>query len=182
MKEGFIIEGGLSAPPSCRKKEWRSIMIGVATIHSPSRATEVRFDTAVTGRRVIATLIDGVFLGGAYIILVTLFDNFEHPHAWEWNGALPSLLANLLYVLGVFLYFALLEGYYGKTFGKMVTGIQVVRADSGTVPGLAAGVIRTVLRLVDSLFAYLVAFIVVLSSEKRQRLGDLAAHTFVVRK
>jgi uncharacterized RDD family membrane protein YckC len=157
-------------------------MIGVATTHSPSRVTEVRFDTAVTGRRVIATLIDAVLLGGAYIILIALFGNFEHSHAWEWNGALPSLLANLLFVVGVFLYFAVLEGYYGKTFGKMITGIQVVRADSGTVPGLAAGVIRTVLRLVDSLFGYLVAFVVVLCSENRQRLGDLAARTFVVCK
>jgi uncharacterized RDD family membrane protein YckC len=39
-----------------------------------------------------------------------------------------------------------------------------------------------VLRLIDGLFSYLVAFITVLASAKRQRLGDMAAHTLVVRR
>jgi uncharacterized RDD family membrane protein YckC len=38
-----------------------------------------------------------------------------------------------------------------------------------------------VLRLVDGLFSYLVAFITALTSDKRQRLGDMAANTLVVR-
>jgi uncharacterized RDD family membrane protein YckC len=38
-----------------------------------------------------------------------------------------------------------------------------------------------VLRLIDGLFTYTVAFIAVLVSGKRQRLGDMAAHTLVVR-
>jgi uncharacterized RDD family membrane protein YckC len=38
-----------------------------------------------------------------------------------------------------------------------------------------------VLRLVDGLFSYLVAFGTVLASGQRQRLGDMAAHTLVVR-
>jgi uncharacterized RDD family membrane protein YckC len=37
------------------------------------------------------------------------------------------------------------------------------------------------LRIVDGLFSYLVAFIAVLISGKNQRLGDMAAHTLVVR-
>jgi uncharacterized RDD family membrane protein YckC len=36
--------------------------------------------------------------------------------------------------------------------------------------------------IVDGLFSYLVAFVTVLISEKRQRLGDMAAHTLVVHK
>jgi uncharacterized RDD family membrane protein YckC len=39
-----------------------------------------------------------------------------------------------------------------------------------------------VLRIVDGLLAYLVAFVTVLISTKNQRLGDMAAHTLVVRK
>jgi uncharacterized RDD family membrane protein YckC len=42
--------------------------------------------------------------------------------------------------------------------------------------------LRTVLRLIDRLFSYLVAFIAVLTSAKNQRLGDMVAHTLVVRK
>jgi uncharacterized RDD family membrane protein YckC len=41
--------------------------------------------------------------------------------------------------------------------------------------------VRTALRLVDGFAGYLVAFITVLATAKRQRLGDMAAHTIVVR-
>jgi uncharacterized RDD family membrane protein YckC len=37
------------------------------------------------------------------------------------------------------------------------------------------------MRIVDGLFSYAVAFITVLISDRRQRLGDMAAHTLVVR-
>jgi uncharacterized RDD family membrane protein YckC len=40
--------------------------------------------------------------------------------------------------------------------------------------------IRTILRVVDGLGGYVVAFVTVLVTPKRQRLGDLAAHTLVV--
>ena len=50
------------------------------------------------------------------------------------------------------------------------------------MPGLGVAAIRTILRLIDGLFGYLVGFIVVLASSKRQRLGDMAAHTLVIRK
>jgi uncharacterized RDD family membrane protein YckC len=80
------------------------------------------------------------------------------------------------------LYYTLLEGYLGQTVGKMLLGIKVVREDTGEVPGIGAAAIRNVLRVVDGLFGYLVGFIAVLASSKRQRLGDMAAHTLVVRK
>jgi uncharacterized RDD family membrane protein YckC len=38
------------------------------------------------------------------------------------------------------------------------------------------------LRLIDGLFFHLVAFVSVLASGKNQRLGDMVAHTLVVRK
>ncbi|WP_266096559.1 RDD family protein [Rubrobacter marinus] len=40
---------------------------------------------------------------------------------------------------------------------------------------------RTLLRVVDGLLSYGVAFVAVLVSEKRQRLGDMMARTLVVR-
>jgi uncharacterized RDD family membrane protein YckC len=157
-------------------------MDSVATNHTVTRQTIVRCDVAVTGRRVIATLIDSVLLGGAYTLLVALFGRSTHPRPWEWDGTLPNVAANLLYGVGVLLYFVVLEGYFGQTLGKMVAGIQVVREGIGSAPGLGAAIIRTVLRLVDGLFGYAVAFIVVLASEKRQRIGDMAAQTLVIRK
>ena len=95
---------------------------------------------------------------------------------------MPAIFPNVVYGVLVVLYYILLEGYLGQTLGKMLLGIQVVREDTGQVPGLGAATIRTLLRIIDGLFSYLVAFIVVWTSAKRQRLGDMAAHTLVVRK
>ena len=64
----------------------------------------------------------------------------------------------------------------------MLLGIKVVREDSGELPGIGAAAVRSVLRIVDGLLAYLVAFVTVLISTKNQRLGDMAANTLVVRK
>lgn len=136
----------------------------------------------VTSRRVVATVIDAIVLGAAYSFLVATFGRVGNPRPWEWHGTLDNIPANVLYGLGVVLYFVLMEGYLGQTLGKMVTGIAVVREDGSGVPGLASALIRTVLRIVDGLLGYAVAFILVLASDKRQRLGDVAAHTLVIRK
>jgi uncharacterized RDD family membrane protein YckC len=37
------------------------------------------------------------------------------------------------------------------------------------------------LRIIDGIFAYLVGFVIVLSSNRRRRLGDMAAGTLTVR-
>jgi uncharacterized RDD family membrane protein YckC len=81
----------------------------------------------------------------------------------------------------VLAYYSLMEGYLGQTVGKMLLGIKVVRENRGEVPGIKTAAIRTVLRTIDGLFFYLVAFISVLASDKNQRLGDMVADTLVVR-
>ena len=93
-------------------------------------------------------------------------------------GGLPSLI---LFVVA-FAYYILMEGYLGQTLGKMLLGIKVVREGTDGTPGLKAAAIRTVLRIVDGFFFYIVAFIAVLASQKNQRLGDMVAHTLVVRR
>ena len=137
--------------------------------------------TRVTGRRVIATLIDGLIFGGAYWLLALAFGDVRtEGDAANWVANLP-VWVDIAYGLFVIGYYLLLEGYLGQTVGKMATGIKVVAEATGQAPGIAAAAIRTVLRIVDGLFGYAVAFITVLASDKRQRLGDMAAHTLVVR-
>jgi uncharacterized RDD family membrane protein YckC len=125
-------------------------------------------DVHVTGRRILAILVDGVILS------VVLIPFNPTPR----TAIIPVLIG---IVLGL-IYFTVMEGYLGQTVGKMLLGIKVIREDTEEVPGLGAATIRTLLRLVDGLFGYLVGFIAVMASAKRQRLGDMAAHTLVVRK
>jgi uncharacterized RDD family membrane protein YckC len=138
-------------------------------------------DVHVTGRRILATIVDGLVFGLLYAVMVMIFGTVTSEGPANWSGSLPAL-PSVLYGMIVVLYYILLEGYLGQTVGKMVLGIKVVREDNGEVPGLGGATIRTLLRIVDGLFSYLVAFITVLISGKNQRLGDMAAHTLVVRK
>jgi uncharacterized RDD family membrane protein YckC len=138
-------------------------------------------DVHVTGRRVLAIIVDGLVLGVLFWVMSMIFGT----SSVEGGAASASLgtLGTLLYAILAFGYFTLLEGQLGQTLGKMLLGIKVVREDNGEVPGLGAAAIRTVLRIIDALpFAYLVGFISILISSKNQRLGDMAANTLVVRK
>jgi uncharacterized RDD family membrane protein YckC len=141
----------------------------------------VQQNVHVTGRRIVATIADGLIFGALFSVMTMLFGNITSVGPANWNGSMPVLPSLLYGVIGV-LYYILLEGYLGQTVGKMVLGIKVVREDNGEVPGLGGATIRTLLRLIDGLFSYLVAFIAVLISGKNQRLGDMAAHTLVVHK
>jgi len=138
-------------------------------------------DVHVTGRRILATIVDGLIFGGLYAVMVILFGSISSVGSANWNGTMPAL-PTLLYGVIIVLYYILLEGYLGQTVGKMLLGIKVVREDNGEVPGLGGATIRTLLRIVDGISSYLVAFITVLISSKNQRFGDMAAHTLVVRK
>lgn len=91
----------------------------------------------------------------------------------------------LAYVITGFilLYYLLLEGFTGYTVGKYILRIQVVRED-GRPPGFVKSLIRTLLRIVDTnpgLLGGLPAGICALVTKKRQRLGDMAANTYVVK-
>lgn len=135
----------------------------------------------VTGRRVLATIIDGLIFGTGYWLLALAFGDIRtEGEAANWVSNLPAAVS-VAYGLFVVGYYVLLEGYLGQTIGKMAIGIKVVSEATGANPGIAAAAIRTVLRLIDGLFSYLVAFITVLASARRQRLGDMAARTLVAR-
>lgn len=142
--------------------------------------TPLAMEVHVTGRRVLATIADGLVIGAAVTVMSIFFGttSVEGGQASASLGGLPALFSLVL----AFGYYILMEGYMGQTLGKMLLGIKVVREDTGGVPGLKAAAIRTVLRIVDGFASYLVAFISVLASQKNQRLGDMAAHTLVVRK
>src|SRR6185437_4792784 len=87
-----------------------------------------------------------------------------------------------LYLALVLLYYFALEVTTGQTAGKRLAGLRVVRADGGR-PSASAVAGRTLLRLIDWLpLLYLVGFISVLATgQRRERLGDLAAGTRVMR-
>ena len=136
-------------------------------------------DVHVTGRRVGATIIDGLLFAGVYGVMAASFGTVTYHGELYWTASM-SAAVNVAYAVLVVAYYLVLEGYRGQTIGKMFTGIRVADELTGDRPTFRAVTIRTILRAVDGLASYLVAFVTVLLTSKRQRLGDLAAHTVVV--
>jgi uncharacterized RDD family membrane protein YckC len=140
----------------------------------------VALEVHVTGRRILATIVDVIIFSIFYWLLSLVFGSTSV----EGGTIAFSLgaLGSLIYFVGIFCYYMFMEGYLGQTVGKMLFGIKVVSEDTGGLPGLGAAAWRTVLRLIDGILFYAVAFISVIATQKNRRLGDMAAHTLVVRK
>ncbi|MCK4409223.1 MAG: RDD family protein [Candidatus Eisenbacteria sp.] len=101
-------------------------------------------------------------------------------HGWVrgWFVSDPLCLTFLVVML---LYFVLLEGLVGSTFGKPLMRLRVVDVN-GKRAGLARSLIRNVLRVVDGLPSMgLVGAILIVTRVDRARIGDLVAGTRVVR-
>lgn len=134
----------------------------------------VRIEKIVAGygasiliRRWAATIIDWLIIAG--LIGTMIYYN--------------RLIITLVISGFILVYHLLIEGFTGYTVGKLILRIQTVRED-GQPPGFAKSLLRTVIRIVDTnplLFGALPAGICVLATQKKQRLGDMAAGTYVVK-
>jgi uncharacterized RDD family membrane protein YckC len=117
-------------------------------------------------RRVAAALIDLALLVPVALLMSLLFDGFTPAAAaltWGW---------------ALYYYFALESGG-GQTLGKRVMKLRVARAD-GAPLDMGRVAVRTLLRPIDAIGAYLLGLVVMLATgQRRQRLGDLAAGTVV---
>lgn len=136
----------------------------------------------VTGPRIAAALIDVVLLGIVFVVLSLLFGESEGDTGdggASFELGLTGLPALLFFALTM-AYYIVLESQNGQTLGKRIMKLRVVAIDGQL--SLGKVVIRTLLRIVDALpFLYLVGFVIMLISKRKQRLGDMAAGTLVVR-
>ncbi len=145
-------------------------------IETPERV-DLAVDLAGPGSRGLAVLVDSLILAGAVLVLALIL--------------LPLLAVNasLVLIIGIavafamqWLYFALFEGLRdGQTPGKRALGLRV-RKTGGYPIGWSEALIRNFLRIVDSFLGYGVGLLVIMLTERNQRLGDLAAGTVVVRE
>ena len=129
------------------------------------------------GKRIVAGLIDFVILVVIGGIMTVLFGYVSSDD----DGFNASLSGGpfLLYVLIALAYYFLMESSTGQTLGKMALGIKVVAASGGKASAGSIA-IRTILRLVDGIFFYLVGILAIAFSGKHQRIGDMAGGTIVV--
>ena len=123
-------------------------------------------------RRVLAALIDLVIVGAGWAVILAAAGKLGDPGA---GGALTAVGIGW----ALYYYFACESGS-GQTVGKRVMNIRVVGVD-GAPAGMREIALRTVLRVIDGLFVYLVGLIVMVATkERRGRLGDLVGDTMIV--
>jgi uncharacterized RDD family membrane protein YckC len=142
-------------------------------------ADAVPVPTNLTGPRIIAAIIDIVAVFVFFVVLGMLLGDSESSDG-SVSLSLNGLPALIFFVLTL-AYYIVPEAMTGKTLGKMVMGLKVVKVD-GSAYTWGNAIARNVLRIIDALpVFYLLGFIIVALSKRNQRLGDMAAGTIVVR-
>ena len=145
-----------------------------------------RNDTDIIGDRIGAQIVDSLvtfalFVGGWFLAIV-LGDAVGATSGGESIAGSVALLVIIAGLLAGVLYQFFIEGAWdGYTVGKKLFGIKVVK-ETGESCGYGAAFVRNLLEIVDGFFYYVIGFIAMAASDKRQRIGDRVAGTVVVRE
>src|SRR6266545_3650277 len=147
-----------------------AVSLGRLEVETADHVT-LRYDLAGGGNRGFAALVD--------FTLATLV----------FGGAFGASRAGPFFGVAFLLTFALAWAYFilfewlgnGQTIGKRLFGLRVI-ADDGAPASFTAVFVRNLVRVVDFLPGfYGFGLLAIVVSSKSQRLGDLAAGTYVVR-
>ena len=152
--------------------------------------------TAVAGQRFVAFLIDALIISAVIAILWLLlvdklpkdqvvgdagFDIGDKRYAFTEANSYKQTIWLLLSGLTMFVVSVLVPAFSGSSPGRAVAGVRVVNEQGGP-PGFGKSLVRWLLWIIDGFFFYAVGGILVLANSKNQRLGDMAAKTFTVKK
>jgi uncharacterized RDD family membrane protein YckC len=139
----------------------------------------IEYDLASLRERILAWVLDAIAVGIGYSFLRILFFIVlkEESLAMGWQMFVQVFL--------FILYFAYLTCFEiwngGQTLGKKALGIKVVRLD-GKDPEWSDVLLRSLLHLIDTLFtAGIVGVLLIKTTPRQQRLGDMAAQTSVIK-
>ena len=141
------------------------------------------FQFAGLGRRFAALVVDFILLSMIFFPITRLVKGVwimsagDHQWGYGWFITDPLCISFLVIIV---LYFVLLEGLFGATIGKRISGIRVINLDGGH-PGVMRSLVRNLLRLVDSLPAFnIIGVMLILTSPERARFGDRIGGTRVI--
>lgn len=135
---------------------------------------------ASVGDRLLAGLIDFAILGAYFIAVVLLLG--EQLAMLRFNASDLVILAGyFLAFFPVILYFPACEILAkGQSVGKMVMKTRVVTMD-GNLPSVSNCLLRWLLYPLDTILTGFLGVVFITFSKYRQRLGDLAAGTIVIK-
>jgi uncharacterized RDD family membrane protein YckC len=163
---------------------------------------ELEFPAAPFHRRLLAWVLDIIILFIIARIAIEFLQQLQRNNA---GSSLVSLLSVLLIILLLSYHFICEITMNGQSFGKKITGIRVVNENGGQ-PGIGQFMIRWLIRTSDLMAVFIIILsasgggdietywqigiplglfitdvILVNASKKNQRLGDMLAHTLLIR-
>lgn len=163
------------------------LQAAVQAAPAPTPAYTPPSPLADLGSRIAAGIVDYVIIGiiaGLFAVLVfvpwIIVGPFMMRGFWPgWFGGFFGIIL-VMWLLWL-IYFTYFEGTSGQTIGKNLTHIKVIKED-GSKCDFGSAFIRSLLRIIDHLpFLYLLGIILIATTDKRQRLGDMLAKTIVVK-
>lgn len=141
----------------------------------------IEYELASLRERILGFLIDLIIVGISCMIIIYFLLYYFEAVINNSGMALNALIS--IFPIAAFILYQLLSEVVadGQSLGKKAMGIKVVRLD-GQEPSLSDYLLRAVFHLIDTIFSFgIVAGLLVSSTEKSQRLGDLTANTVVIR-
>jgi uncharacterized RDD family membrane protein YckC len=136
----------------------------------------LQYELAGLKDRAMAFLLDSVLIVVAFSILVAIGTAFA-------GDSESSATIVVLTAMGILMFYSLLFETLnnGQSIGKMALRIQVIKVAGGKIT-FSDYVARWAFRLIDIYFSLgAIASILVVSSAKGQRIGDVVANTAVVK-
>lgn len=146
-----------------------------------------REDTGVVGARVAAQIIDMILMFIAFSIVLFVFALIGGAaSATSGSDAVANIFTGFGFLTAavIFLgYSFFLEAFWdGRTVGKRVVGIKVVKEDGAPID-IGSAFVRNIPAIVSlAWLSYLVALLSMAASDKRQRVFDRLAGTVVIRE
>ena len=137
----------------------------------------IEYELASLRERFFAIFIDSLIVGSFYFVMLMILSNLIGEALFNYSAFISLLL------IGMFVLYQLFSEILadGQSWGKKAMGIKVVRLD-GKEPGLGDYLLRAVFHIVDTVVSLgIMAALMISSSNKNQRLGDMTASTTVIR-
>jgi uncharacterized RDD family membrane protein YckC len=135
----------------------------------------IQYELASLRDRIIAFVIDALLLTLSLLIIVLIYRGaFEGRY---------ELFFTYFVLIPIAFFYTLAMEYFndGQTIGKKAIGIKVIKLD-GKAPTLGDYLARWGFRMVDIFLSIgSIASLLISSSEKGQRLGDMAANTTLIK-
>lgn len=135
---------------------------------------------ASVGDRLFAAIIDYIALG-IYYTAVTMFVSSAYEQLILGLNEVVFFTILIISYLPIVLYYPLCEIFAnGQSIGKYIMKMRVVTVD-GNSPSVGSCLLRWLLYPIDTIFTGFLGIVFIVFGKNRQRLGDLAAGTMVIK-